>query len=86
MPRYIEADALMVAFDDADLLTPEIMSVVEDAPSANVAPVVLGAWELMPGEHIHWCSVCHEEPHKAEHGYEILSKHCPNCGARMEDT
>lgn len=29
------------------------------------------------------CSNCKKPAHKAEHGYAILSKFCPNCGADM---
>ena len=29
------------------------------------------------------CSVCKGYAYKAEHGYSILSKFCPHCGAKM---
>ena len=32
------------------------------------------------------CSSCGELSHKAEHGYNILSKYCPHCGAKMDLT
>lgn len=31
------------------------------------------------------CSICRGCAHKAEHGYSILSKFCPHCGARMTE-
>ena len=31
------------------------------------------------------CSICKDYAHKAEHGYSILSKFCPNCGTMMEE-
>lgn len=64
-------------------------------PAADVAPVVHGRWldedfpEKMATVHgFAICSVCGKLSHKAEHGYNILSIYCPNCGAKMdkEDT
>lgn len=66
------------------------ISCIIEAPAADVAPVVHGMWvdEDFPGKPssgngIAICSVCGEMSHKAEHGYPILSKYCPNCGAKM---
>lgn len=59
--------------------------------AADVAPVVHGKWldedfpEKMATVHgMAICSVCGELSHKAEHGYNILSKYCPHCGAKMD--
>ena len=30
------------------------------------------------------CSICKGYAYKTDHGYSILSKHCPHCGARMD--
>lgn len=57
---------------------------IEEAPAADVAPVVHGRW--VPFEHwVHktfWrgkaCSVCN-----ANIGHKTVFKFCPNCGARM---
>lgn len=40
-------------------------------------------WEKATVNSCAVCSVCGEMSHKAEHGYSILSKYCPNCGADM---
>ena len=55
------------------------------------APVAQGMWlnEDFPNKaatvnDFAICSVCGETSHKAEHGYAILSKYCPNCGAKMD--
>lgn len=31
------------------------------------------------------CSVCGGYAHRTGHGYNILSKYCPYCGAKMEE-
>lgn len=64
---------------------------VEGFPVADVAEVRHGRWidedfpEKMATVHgFAICSICGELSHKAEHGYNILSNYCPNCGARMD--
>lgn len=64
---------------------------IAHAPAADVAPVVHGRWldedfpEKMATVHgFAICSVCGKLSHKAEHGYNILSIYCPNCGAKMD--
>lgn len=59
----------------------------------DVAPVVREKWldEDFPQKQatVHGfavCSACGELSHKAEHGYNILSRYCPNCGAKMDLT
>ena len=32
----------------------------------------------------HYCSECKEQSRRDEFGDEILSKYCPNCGAKMD--
>lgn len=61
------------------------------AESEDVAPVVHGKWldEDFPEKTatVHGfaiCSACGKLSHKAEHGYNILSNYCPNCGAKMD--
>lgn len=65
--------------------------ILHDIPSADVVPVVHGKWldedfpEKMATVHgMAICSACGELSHKAEHGYNILSDFCPNCGAKMD--
>lgn len=64
---------------------------IADFPAADVAPVRYGKWlnedfpEKMATVHgMAICSVCGELSHKVEHGYNVLSKYCPNCGAKMD--
>ena len=55
------------------------------------APVAHGVWvnedfpyKAATSNDCAICSVCGEMSHKAEHGYAILSKYCPHCGAKMD--
>ena len=56
----------------------DMMGDVDDAPAADVAPVVHGRWIHYPDCGVTRCSHC---------GWSIEecweSKHCPECGARM---
>ena len=56
---------------------------IEDAPAADVAPVVHAQWE--PGNPI--CPVCGENKFKdldADIWCDWLPDFCPNCGAKMD--
>ncbi len=63
----------------------DVLDAVEDAPAADVRPVVRGRWELSDEtpyirKHFHTvaCSNCHREGRK---GWN----YCPNCGADMRE-
>ena len=62
----------------------DVVSSVENAPAADVAPVVHGEWMLRHVGHGHYweCSVCHKNPciYVTED-----TNYCPNCGAKMDD-
>ena len=55
----------------------KVLREVSDAPAADVAPVVHGAWQVT--DRFKACSVC---------GYAFArllpDKYCPNCGAKMD--
>ena len=66
----------------------DAMLLIEDVPSADVAPVVHGEWIDKPtgayGRMQSWCSACGE--HSGIGGIE-RNRHkpyCPNCGAKMD--
>lgn len=68
------------------LMMYEIADVIEDAPAADVAPVVHGRWESCIED---WrqqiegskCSVCGYE----HYAVSILNyNYCPGCGAKMD--
>ena len=45
-----------------------------------------GHWiEVTNGRGGHECNLCHEYAPSYQDGDEWLTKHCPNCGARMEE-
>lgn len=56
---------------------------IDEAPAADVAPVVHGEWILKHvGAGHYWeCSSCHKNPciYMTEN-----TKFCPNCGAKMD--
>lgn len=56
----------------------EVREVFENAPAANVKPVVYGKW-MEWGFNIR-CSVCGDEPYFERSN---MPKYCPNCGAYM---
>lgn len=49
---------------------------VNDAPAADVVPVVHGAWVDRDGKS--WCNVCHASNKQYKPPY------CPHCGAKMD--
>ena len=95
MSRYIDADALRKEHcedcnaikDDPNCDICATMQWVNDAPTADVAPVVHGRWltweEQFPGEIPKkksrlgvFCSACHNHA-------DNMFDYCPNCGAKM---
>lgn len=87
MPRYIDADRIKKALWDSlrgYRHTKEICAVkncileIEEAPTADVAEVVYAKWEISSDGYYSYCSHCKTEP---ENG--VMSKYCPECGAKM---
>ena len=77
----------------------DVISSVENAPVADVAPVVHGLWmPVYESEMTGWnpavagrdpiggyiCSACKEEAVYDCNDKFILSNYCPNCGAKMD--
>lgn len=59
----------------------DVLDAVEDAPAADVRPVVRGRWikpTRVPDSMLDECSVCGFDTGAYTFNY------CPNCGARME--
>lgn len=62
-----------------------VLRMIDDAPAADVAPVVHGRWEMRPTgmatdtgpEYKAYCTVCNE-PNK-----QYQPPFCPHCGAKM---
>lgn len=91
MSRYIDEDdvrAAVTAWDMQDLYLPiHFLDLLEDVPTADVAPAERGRWVMYPRAHYFKCSNCKKTvPYrkamlingKREYNY------CPNCGARMD--
>lgn len=71
--------------------TGDAIDMIEDAPAADVAPVVHGLWEKEPSSYWRWtssgavavtrttyrCGLCGR-------GTAVKSNYCPNCGAKMD--
>ena len=85
MSDYIKREDVLgeFAYDDLDeYYTPQIAAIVENIPSADVAPVRHGRWiitETPTNEYCN-CSVC---------GTQVMSdeawNYCPKCGAKMDE-
>lgn len=81
MTEYIEREALKDAFWSACkncLSEDDIADLIDDAPAADVAPVVHGRWVERIGRAE--CSVCHDECWALS---ALSYNYCPNCGAKM---
>lgn len=109
MPRLIDADALMAQLKAIRIRSNDltidykrghsdgIITAVEyadDAPTADVAPVVRGEWkrgrEFSSYPRVpfigdaYYCSNCEEEAYwDTDYGQQLFG-FCPNCGAKME--
>lgn len=86
MARYIDADELQRKYDELPLhehnfYTTQIWGgifrgLIKETPTADVAPVVHGKWEIGT-HHSFLCSVCGWE-------HECYTLYCPDCGAKMD--
>ena len=80
--EYIKREDALEQFDYYDLdeyLTPAIRMILKDIPSADVAPVRHGRWEVVDAEEPRrfGCSKCKRLSWHMEN-------YCGNCGARMD--
>ena len=76
---YIEREALLAEYDRVHVGAPGgARKLIEDAPAADVAPVVHGWW--VGGAYDFCCSACGVY----QNAYTGRTKYCPNCGARMD--
>lgn len=60
---------------------------IKQAPSADVAEVKHGEWELFEdcANAGVYCTVCHKKVYREYYAnVKPKSKYCPNCGARMD--
>lgn len=62
----------------------DAIDMIENAPAADVAPVVHAEWVVCgDGDNVPWmCSHCGKT---TAHKYKVMyGKYCPNCGAKMD--
>lgn len=94
MSEYVERAALMGKLTAADMLQKlrqmsgeEVYSVllwlVNDAPAADVAPVVHSYWEHIISSDEENIGVCHNCKYPVSWFWGI-AKYCPDCGAKMD--
>ena len=87
MPEYIEREAIKAAVRkrlNNSLIIGWLISIINEVPTANVAPVVHGEWVVCgDGDNVPWmCSHCGKT---TAHKYKVMyGKYCPNCGAKMD--
>lgn len=104
MAEYIERSYIrkMAMFEMAYTMETEtdaavVLRMIDDAPAADVAPVVHGRWEWfdedtgtpLTGYEREWgwrCSYCkHELPDNYDDpDYRPMLDYCPHCGAKMD--
>lgn len=84
MPEYIEKEAIKAAVRkrlNNSLIIGWLIRIINEIPTADVAPVVHGRWGVEVG--MNWfkeriCPVCKKYIESNFWNY------CPNCGARMD--
>lgn len=64
--------------------TADYIYMIEDMPTADVAPVRHGQWEW-DTEDIYRCSNCAEKSHVKEVMGRPAWGYCPSCGAKMDE-
>ena len=99
MARYIDADLLLscpvriqghINLNNGKAQNFEAISIkeIENAPTANVVPVVHGAWaeyttSAYVGGKVEFADKKYFRCERCMKGSVIKSNFCPNCGARM---
>ena len=87
MYEYIERKVIRDALYDADAITMSGVKILNQFPSADVAPVRHGRWVdnhctacgMMPMGDEMW-KLCDFEPPR----FEKFMDYCPSCGAKMD--
>lgn len=90
MAEYIEREAVCKNCKNINICTKDDKCPVIKTVAADVAPVVHGEWVEYENEQdrgFHYCSCCKAPAFNYLDGSdicEILSKHCYDCGAKMD--
>ena len=64
--------------------TGDAIDMIEDAPAADVAPVVHGRWISKNPHGYEWTFVCSNCGYVDGYPFNDRHNYCPNCGANME--
>lgn len=94
MARYIDADSLAAKVHESKRNNPHskdivarnhnlehahFLMLIADEPTVDVAEVIHAKWIINSDGYYPYCSNCKEIPE-----YGVMSKYCPECGARMD--
>ena len=85
MAEYIEREAVKAAVRkrlNNSLIIGWLISIVNEAPTADVAPVVHGRWKYFYKQGKAVCTNCSFERGVDDNFGRAVA--CPNCGARMD--
>ena len=89
MAEYIQRSYIrkMAMFEMAYTMETEtdaavVLRMIDDAPAADVAPVVHGRWNVIEGRRLD-NAICSNCGRRFQAYYESYS-FCPNCGAKMD--
>ena len=63
--------------------TGDAIDIIEDAPTADVAPVVHGRWVPTKAPFMNECKDCSVCGYRTVWGHRY--NYCPNCGAKMDE-
>ena len=97
MPEYIEREAIKAAVRkrlNNSLIIGWLISIINEVPTANVAPVVHGRWQdyhfvktdcPRNGFPTVKCSNCEIAFCDLTNNHHFMYHYCPNCGAHMKD-
>ena len=80
MPEYLEKEAFKSWMKEKITENPMILTAIDYAPSADVAPIVHAHWEDSFDVNTLYCSACGVS-------HICLTRtpdYCPNCGAKMD--
>ena len=87
MAEYIDRTALGIGYADPKaFINPAhadgwntAIQIINEAPAADVAPVVHSKWEICCDGYYPYCKRCRNEPQG-----RVMTQFCPNCGAKMD--
>ena len=88
MARYVNSlTAAEIISEYTNIPLHELVDIMVEVPSEDVAPVRHAKWELIDeciNEGV-YCSNCRKKIYRSEYANQrVKSNYCPNCGAKMD--